>query len=78
MKFSTKAATLPNPCLECGVQCRRPKRFCTDSHKELWLSRRIDDLNPRGVEQVAADRQRLGITPEALEWRRKLSVSQPF
>ena len=76
--YNTKSATPPNPCLECGEQCRRPKRFCCDSHKEAWLSRKIMEIDPRGVSQVARDRARLGITPESLEWRRKLSVSQPF
>jgi hypothetical protein len=78
MKFSTKAQTLPNPCLECGEQCRRPKRFCSESHKEEWLVRRIFKLDAEQIARVEAQRKRLGITPESLEWKRKLHVSQPF
>lgn len=78
MKFSTKAATLPNPCLECGEHCRRPKRFCSEQHKEQWLVRRIFKLDAEQAARVEAQRKRLGITPEALEWRRKLSVQRAF
>lgn len=78
MRFSTKATTLPNPCMECGEQCRRPKRFCSEGHKEEWLARRIFRLDQQGIARIAAERQRLGITAESLEWRRKLSVSRVF
>lgn len=76
--FGTSASTVPNLCMECGDQCRRPKRFCSDSHKELWQSGRGMVINHHGAAQVAAQRQQLGITPEALENRRKLSVSREF
>lgn len=78
LRYGTRADTPPNLCMECGVQCRRPKRFCTDDHKETWLSRRVSQADPRGITQVAQERQRLGITPQAIEWRQKLSLSRPF
>ena len=78
LHFSTSAAQLPNQCLECGEQCKRPKRFCSDSHKEAWLASKVFALNHRGIAQVKAQREQLGITPEALDFRRKLSVTRPF
>lgn len=62
MRYSTKASTPPNPCMECGEQCRQPKRFCSDSHKDLWLSGPGMTINHRGAAQVREARQRLGIT----------------
>jgi hypothetical protein len=78
MKFGTKASYAPNPCMECGEHCRRPKRFCSDSCKELWLGGRGITLDARGAAQVTDERRFRGITSEALEWRRKLGVSNAF
>ena len=78
LRYGTAAQTLPNLCIECGETCRRPKRFCSDAHKELWLSGPGFKINHAGAAQVREQRQRLGITPEALEWRRKRNVSNPF
>jgi hypothetical protein len=64
--------------MECGEQCRRPKRFCSDAHKELWLSGRGIVVDHRGAEQVERQRRIAGITPESLEWRRKRNVGNSF
>ena len=74
--LSTKAEMLPNLCMECGEQCRRPKKFCDDTHRQFFG--RETRIDARGAGIVAAARQRRGITPESLEWRRKLNVTQPF
>jgi hypothetical protein len=37
-----------------------------------------DSVNPQGVAQVEAERQRRGITPEELEKRRRDSITRPF
>lgn len=71
LRFSTRADTPPNLCMECGEVCRKPKRFCSDDHKELWL-REHKKITP---EELA--RARRNITP-AIEWRQKLSLSRPF
>jgi len=76
--YGTAAATIPNPCLECGVHCRKGKRFCSDSHREMWLAAKIQRLYPDQVEFVAEQRRKLGITPEAIEWRRKLNAGRTF
>lgn len=76
--YSTKAATVPNPCMECGEHCKRPKRFCSDSHKELWLKGRGIVLDARGVAQIADERRFRGNTADAREFRRKLHLQQPF
>lgn len=76
--FGTAASTVPNLCMECGDQCRRPKRFCSDSHRELFMKGPGMVINHHGAAQVAAQRQRQGITPEALDWRRKLSLQNVF
>lgn len=78
MRYGTKADTIANPCMECGVHCRPPKRFCSDAHKELWLAGRGIVIDSRGVAHVAQERERLHITPEALEWKRKLDAQRPF
>jgi hypothetical protein len=78
MKFSTVAINAPNPCLECGEHCKRPKRFCCDAHKEQWLAGRGVTYDQRGIAQVTDERRFRVIAPEALDWRRKLSVSRPF
>lgn len=78
MRYSVKPTYPPNLCMECGEQCRRPKRFCDDSCKDAYLRGRGFVINHRGAEQVAAQRQIQGITPLALENRRKLSVSREF
>jgi hypothetical protein len=78
MKYGTKVDTPENRCMVCGDVCRRPKRFCSDAHKDEFLAGRGIVLNHRGIEQVSADRQRLGITPLALENRMKLSVQRPL
>ena len=76
--YGTKLLQPPNHCMECGEICRRPKRFCTDSCKERYLEGRGFVPNHRGIEQVAAERRLRGITPEALENRRKLNVGRPL
>ena len=76
--YGTKASTPPNSCLECGEHCRRPKRFCSDGHKELWLKGRGIVLDHRGVAQVADERRYQAVTDEAREWRQKLALSRPF
>jgi hypothetical protein len=76
--YGSKSMQLPNRCMECGEICRRPKRFCADSCKERYLQGRGFVPNHQGIEQVCAERQRLGVTPEAREWRRNLNVSKPF
>lgn len=78
LRYGTKAESFPNRCLECGEQCRRPKRFCSETHKELWLAGRGIVINARGEAQVENERLYVGATQEALEWKRKLSVSRPF
>jgi hypothetical protein len=78
MRYGTKAATLPNPCLECGQQCRQPKRFCSETHKELWFAGRGIVIDARGVAQIADERRYMAVTADALEWKRKLSLSRPF
>jgi hypothetical protein len=80
LRFSTKADTPPNLCMECGVQCRRPKRFCSDDHKQEWLDRKIarEYPPPPGTPSLAEQRKQLGISQESLDWRRKLSLSRPF
>ena len=78
LKYGINPLTPPNPCMECGDRCRRPKRFCSDSHHELWITGRGLVIDQRGAEQVAAQRKQRGITPESLDWRRKLNVSKPF
>jgi hypothetical protein len=78
LRYGTTVRTPPNPCLECGVQCRRPKRFCSDSHRESWLSHKIGSLDARGISQIQEQRRKIGLTPEAMEFRRKLNVSRPF
>jgi hypothetical protein len=37
-----------------------------------------ESINPQGVAQVEAERQRRGITPEELEKRRRDSITRPF
>lgn len=76
--FGTKSATVPNLCMECGDQCRRPKRFCSDSHRELWHSGRGMVINHQGAAQIAAQRQARGITADALEFKRKRSIQNVF
>ena len=76
--YGSKSLQPPNRCLECGEVCRRPKRFCAESCRERYLEGRGFVPNHRGIEQVAAERRRRGVTPEALENRRKLHVQQPF
>jgi hypothetical protein len=78
MRYGIKAATPSNPCLECGVQVRQPKRFCSETHKELWLEGRGIVIDSRGVAQVADGRRYKAVTAEALEWRNKLNVSRSF
>jgi hypothetical protein len=78
LTYTTKSATLPNLCMECGESCRRPKRFCSDAHEKLFLSGPGFVIDPRGKAQVEADRKRLGITATALEWRRKRNVQLAF
>jgi hypothetical protein len=78
LHFAVKPEHEPNRCIECGEVCRRPKRFCSDSHKEIWASGRHGSINPIGAEQVAVSRRLLGITAESLEWRRKLNVQRAF
>jgi hypothetical protein len=78
MRYTTAAERGPNRCMECGESCRLPKRFCSDSCHKLWLSGPELIHYPRGVEQVAAERKRLGITLEALEFKRKLSLERAF
>lgn len=78
LRFAVKPEHEPNRCLECGEVCRRPKRFCSDSHKELWLAGRRLVLDYRGIGQVEEARKSLGITPQALEWKRRWHVSRPF
>jgi len=76
--YGTKVATPPNLCMECGEVCRRPKRFCSDSHKELWLAGRGIVIDSRGLEQVEQMRRNIGTTPESREWRRKLGIQLDF
>jgi hypothetical protein len=76
--YGSKSLQPPNRCMECGETCRRPKRFCADSCKERYLAGRGFVPNYRGIEQVRVHRQALGITLDALEWRRKLNVQQSF
>lgn len=78
LRYGTVAATPPNPCLECGERCRRPKRFCSDAHRELWFKGIGLVIDQRGTRQISEARLRAGITSEALEWRRKLNVARPF
>lgn len=78
MRYSTKPTLPPNLCMECGEQCRRPKRFCDDACKDNYLRGREFVIDHRGTGQVAAERKRRGVTPEALENRRKLSVGRQF
>ena len=78
MRYSIKPILPPNRCMECGEICRRPKRFCADSCKERYLEGRGFVPNHRGIEQIREQRQMRGVTPEALENRRKLHVQQPF
>lgn len=74
--FGIKATTVPNLCLECGEPCRRPKHFCSDAERELFG--RNTSINRLGVAQVAAQRQQRGITPEALDFKRKRSIQNGF
>lgn len=76
LNFSTKPDHAPNLCMDCGETCRRPKRFCNDSCRNAFG--RGTTINPVGLAQVDERRRRLGITPEAIEWRRNLSVSRTF
>jgi predicted nucleic acid-binding Zn ribbon protein len=78
LRYGTAAATPPNPCMECGTHCRKSKRFCNDSCKELWLKGKGVVLNYSMIDQVALERQRFNTTTAWLEWRRKINVSQPF
>ena len=78
MRYSVKPTYPPNLCMECGEQCRHPKRFCDDTCKDNYLRGRGLIIDPRGASQVAAQRQQRGVTPEARENRRKLSVGRPF
>jgi|HubBroStandDraft_2_1064218.scaffolds.fasta_scaffold21822_7 hypothetical protein len=80
LRYGTAALTNPNPCLECGVHCRKGKRFCSDDHKEQWLSSKIARSYPQppGTPSLDEQRRALGITPSALEFHRKLSLSRPF
>ena len=78
LRFSTKAEMPPNLCMECGEVCRRPKRFCSDAHKELWLAGRGIVIDARGAAQVADERRYRAVTKEAIEWRNKLNVQRAF
>ena len=71
MRYSTRADIPPNQCLECGEIIRRPKRFCNDEHKEIWLvgAKKFTPAEIEAARQTwTADR----------EWKRKLSLSRPF
>jgi hypothetical protein len=74
--LSTKLDHAPNLCMDCGETCRRPKRFCNDSCRNAFG--RGTTINLMGLAQVDEQRRRLGITLEAIEWRRNLSVSRAF
>ena len=76
--YGSKSLQPPNRCMECGETCRRPKRFCNESCKERYLEGRGFVPNHRGIDQVREDRQRFGITPDALVWKRKINVQQSF
>jgi hypothetical protein len=76
MKYSTHPVNPPNLCLDCGTQVRRPKHFCDDQCREQFGRGTI--IDQRGAEHVAAQRKQLGITAEALDWRRKRGIQQPF
>ena len=83
MRYSTHPTHPPNLCRECGEQVRRPKRFCDTRCERLWrsgpeITDAQKDLYARSIEQIAKQRKERGITPEALEYRRKLSVQRPF
>lgn len=78
--YGTAATKPPNPCMECGIHCRAGKRFCSDAHREQWLGSKIARSYPQppGTPPLDEQRRRMGITPLALEFRRKLSLSRPF
>lgn len=76
MKYASKSVHPPNLCIECGTEIHRPKRFCDDACKNLWLHGKGYSVDEIQQARVAQERQRRGIAPEALEWRRKLSVSR--
>lgn len=80
LRYGLKSDTPPNLCLECGVQCRRPKRFCSEDHKETWLSSKIarQYAQPPGTPSLKDQRRALGITDKAREWRQKIALSRPF
>ncbi len=82
LRYGIKPDHEPNRCMECGENCRRPKRFCR-KHCEVLNEKPMrqfftDDVYQRGADQVRAERLKRGITPEALEFRRKLSLQRPF
>jgi hypothetical protein len=66
--------------MECGAQCRKPKRFCSEDHKEKWLASTIARRYPHPVSAHpgAMERSEPYSTLEAIEWRQKLSLSRPF
>lgn len=75
MRYSTKADRPVNRCMECGEPCKLPKRFCSEEHKIFWLK------NSRGImppEHFDPRPPMPRLSPEALEWKRKLSLSRPF
>ena len=83
LRYGLKSDTPPNLCLECGVQCRRPKRFCSEDHKETWLSRKIARAYPppvRCFSQLPGEAPRIESrqSTESREWRQKLALSRPF
>jgi hypothetical protein len=78
LNFSIKTTQEPNLCHECHEQIRRPKHFCDSRCESLFHSGEGFIINKRGAEQVAEQRRRAGITPEAMEWKRRLNVSRAF
>ncbi len=80
LTYSTKSSqATASCCLHCHEHTRGKKPFCNDECKILWLEKHHPwHQDWRGTIQVANERRALGITPEALEWKRKLSLSRSF
>lgn len=79
LMYSTKLERAHGSCLDCNEPVRGKKPFCDDRCKLHWL----DTHHPwykdwRGVVQVQNERKTRGINADALEWKRKLSLSRAF
>ena len=79
MKYPIRSSRSTNHCLECNEPVSGKRRFCNDEHQLSWLNTHHPWFPDwKGAMQVEQERQRKGITLDAIEWRRKVNVSRPF